>query len=51
MIDLIDMMRQKESSSNQQKNVLQLFMVSDDLVHQFIVFLICSSDLLCALNR
>ena len=51
MIDLIDMMRQKESSSNRQKIVLRLFMVSDGLVHQFVVFLIYSSDLICALNR
>ena len=47
MIDLID----KESSSNRQKIVLRLFMVSDGLVHQFVVFLIHSSDLICALNR
>ena len=33
MIDLIDMMRQKESSSNRQKIVLRLFMVSNGLVH------------------
>ena len=51
MIDLIDMMKRKESSSNRQKTVLQLFMVSDGLVHQFVVFLILSSNLVCALNR
>ena len=48
MIDVIDMMKQKESST---EKVLRLFMVSDDLVHQSIVFLICSSNLVCALNR
>ena len=51
MIDLIDMMKQKESSSTRQKIVLRLFMVSDGLVHQSIVFLTCSSGLVCALNR
>ena len=34
-----------------QKKVLWLFMVSDGLVHQSVVFLICSSNLVCALNR
>ena len=51
MIYVIDMMKQKESSSNRQKNVLRLFMVIDGLVHQSIVFLIYSSDLVCVLNR
>ena len=51
MIVVIDMMKQKESSSNRQKIVLRLFMVSDGFVHQSIVFLIYSSDLVCALNR
>ena len=48
MIDVIDMMKQKESSSNRQKIILRLFMVSDGLVYQSIVFLIHSSNLICA---
>ena len=33
------------------EKVLRLFMVSDGLVHQFVAFLIHSSNLVCALNR